>query len=1145
MLSPPSSPAATGIWEVLRTAKPEWSQKDTAAAISKLAHLNVSSRDDLAKVLADGLNEKLRNAGQKTFTADTVRAMRACLGVDRQRQKMKKKKLPVVTDTKPFADETTDLQDAAFDNSADMPSGTGDEQQEEPAAAETADLQDTAESTDVQEGEYDCGHEPESDEQQDDAIPDLDELIARLDREESDEQEREQQLKQHEQEHKQELEKVEALKVVHDDCKAFGIPISQLEDVDKAGELLAQVRRLDSKSADDLQAEYKQRGFCCDTTSKYQLVQCMKQAIIWEHLTIPSLRQACRARNRSVTEQHSRAELMQLLVDTSWESAGIPAKRLASLQDAYALLQSQRSLPSSSLSSLVQQCKAHGVPCERQPAKSALISRLQMLYLWKQLPLAELQKDCEARGLPIRVEGRTLALQHGELVKRLVQHLCTELHEAAGVPVKRLSSQDAASSVFRELEALQGQSIHQLKALYTRMGLPPTQRWEKADMLKQMREVIVWKNLPSSELKKECSKFRIDISDLRGKTETDMCRELVGRLVSESHKASCEAHGIPVERLGGLKVASQVMQRIDWYEKLKPVDLKSEYSKLHLPEEEVASRDLMLERLKMVIIWESLPLSELRKECEQKLVTIDHNELNKLDDAGQHGHLIHRLLTRECTAVWEAHGFPIQRLCDEEAVACMVGHYQYYQGMSTPDLKRAYGELMFPDDSGLERRDLLKNIKNWIIWEVLPIPELRAECVEHGLPSDSPGDEDEVRCVLMQRLFLHACRDAYLRMDIPVDRLKKYELVSFLANRYKQVESMTSSQIKEECNDKGLPVFKGASKSEAISKLRLVSFWQILPLEELKTECKLRNISVSGVHDDNKEEEEVKTQYLHLLLFSEYQDAFEKAGVPTKLLKTYDACASLLREWVAIEECSFGELSRRYLEMGCFSPQTVGQLRSDVIAERLKKVLLWMVMPFPELQKECRQHHVNSIGREDDRNDLVGRLVVELWVPKASMPAPGPPPGQRPRGPPPFGRGNAPYGGPHLRGTRPPMTASGRGPGQAQSRVPPTMPAGFWVPRGAPHGVPPPPHGFGQRPRGPGHVFPPQRNSIDQFLAPHFRALLLPSSAGPEEIKKAYRKLALKYHPDKNQGNLQEEATKQFRKVTEAYQALCEHFKIK
>ena len=59
----------------------------------------------------------------------------------------------------------------------------------------------------------------------------------------------------------------------------------------------------------------------------------------------------------------------------------------------------------------------------------------------------------------------------------------------------------------------------------------------------------------------------------------------------------------------------------------------------------------------------------------------------------------------------------------------------------------------------------------------------------------------------------------------------------------------------------------------------------------------------------------------------------------------------------------------------------------------------------------------------------------------------------------------------------------------------------------------------------------------------YYEVLGVSKDASESEIKKAYRKLAVKYHPDKNQGD--EEAAEKFREATEAYEVLKDSEKRK
>jgi molecular chaperone DnaJ len=57
----------------------------------------------------------------------------------------------------------------------------------------------------------------------------------------------------------------------------------------------------------------------------------------------------------------------------------------------------------------------------------------------------------------------------------------------------------------------------------------------------------------------------------------------------------------------------------------------------------------------------------------------------------------------------------------------------------------------------------------------------------------------------------------------------------------------------------------------------------------------------------------------------------------------------------------------------------------------------------------------------------------------------------------------------------------------------------------------------------------------------YYEVLEITRSADAAEIKKAYRRLALQYHPDRNQGD--KEAEEKFKAINEAYQVLSDEQK--
>lgn len=72
-----------------------------------------------------------------------------------------------------------------------------------------------------------------------------------------------------------------------------------------------------------------------------------------------------------------------------------------------------------------------------------------------------------------------------------------------------------------------------------------------------------------------------------------------------------------------------------------------------------------------------------------------------------------------------------------------------------------------------------------------------------------------------------------------------------------------------------------------------------------------------------------------------------------------------------------------------------------------------------------------------------------------------------------------------------------------------------------------------------------QEQSQEQKEADYYTVLGLSKKCKPKDIKKAYRKLALKYHPDKVPEGEREEAEKKFIQVSEAYSVLSDEEKRK
>jgi len=278
-------------------------------------------------------------------------------------------------------------------------------------------------------------------------------------------------------------------------------------------------------------------------------------------------------------------------------------------------------------------------------------------------------------------------------------------------------------------------------------------------------------------------------------------------------------------------------------------------------------------------------------------------------------------------------------------------------------------------------------------------------------------------------------------------------------------------------------------------------------------------------------------------------------------LPNIEVASKLLQEVERLEASSVKELQREYNKWG-LSVET-GMEKQDIVS-RLKEILVWQNLPMAQLRVLCKSKGIQISGERSDvvealvKSDFAGKggsssrygnIFSQTWADPTKK-APQGPQGRRTEVPwtdiPERGSGGNAfkknlekagifqqpggyYAGGGGTGARPPGSGSK---------------GGFY---GSQSGPPPGSNPFGdsrnsqrQRPSMPQSKFTPE------VLAKYFKMLGLRPEDDPDhqEIRKAYRKLALKHHPDKNP-DTKEDAETRFRKVNEAYEKLLEYLREK
>lgn len=487
-----------------------------------------------------------------------------------------------------------------------------------------------------------------------------------------------------------------------------------------------------------------------------------------------------------------------------------------------------------------------------------------------------------------------------------------------------------------------------------------------------------------------------------------------------------------------------------------------------------------------------------------------------------------------------------------------------------------------PRRAGMQRQDFLYELRYALLCSALPLPELLKECRTHGLPVADlglPSDSDvERRRSLVDWLLSSVHAEAYEAQGIPVRRLRSTRAAAKLSEELRRLDGLDEMQLEQELAALGLP---GKDRQAAKDALRHIHLWEALPLAELRRECQEQGVSSSALSRWGSGGE--RHELVQRLLRALSSGGCRARGVPTQRLSSAIAAARLDAEYRRLEAASDAELQRECLAAG-FPPDAI-VWRSDRL-ERLRELLLWRALPAEELWRECEDRGVAVVpgtsarrGEAEECRELVERLLVAtcaraydaVGVPvqrlgSVQLAAKVAAEVKRLDGVAveelqvKLGAYGAPWAGApreellercravlvwaelpvdevtkDCRRLRVPVLA-----GEARAALVGRLAAAAWAP--AP---PPPPAACRPRAAKPTRGDPPTspQDAGPADAARHFRALRLPITASAEDVKRAYRRLALQHHPDKHVGMAKEEAAHEFRRVAEAYEALRAHLR--
>jgi len=348
----------------------------------------------------------------------------------------------------------------------------------------------------------------------------------------------------------------------------------------------------------------------------------------------------------------------------------------------------------------------------------------------------------------------------------------------------------------------------------------------------------------------------------------------------------------------------------------------------------------------------------------------------------------------------------------------------------------------------------------------------------------SVDKDDELLNSMLNELTVDQFAGFYERSGVPVRDLGSFAAANAVTERWDVLAKMSANELAMEFTR--LVGIEPDAKVELEAQLRSAAVWEELPLTALFRECARRKLA--GPLEATSFELQ-RAELWDRLLGTLCKDLYLAIGLDLKLLVTTKRAAALYRRWCEIDELPSPTLQKEY---ATFDLPKVAEKEQRT---RVKKVAYWDALPFNALREECwnmgmRSAYFNSADFHGRRERLIREAIWFQWAPKTG------------------GQTKMPS---DARGWQPPPREQAK---DQQGR--PNCPFEY---------MPPPPQPM-----------------VPMHIRQHLQTLLLPPNASLRDVKAAYKKLALKYHPDKNSKDMEDLVTQRFTEIRSAYDELLSYF---